>query len=160
MLTKIVSGGQTGADQGGLEAGKLLGLETGGWVPRGWLTEAGPRPDLGELYGLVEHESASYVPRTYANAKDSDGTIRIAYNFQSAGEICTLKAINQYEKPYFDVHVHRKQEQERVAEWILEHNIRSLNVAGNRESKCPGLHEYTVNYLLEVYKCLTSLLEK
>lgn len=43
-LRWIISGGQTGADQGGLDAGKALGLKTGGLMPKGWRTEAGPRP--------------------------------------------------------------------------------------------------------------------
>ena len=32
---KIVSGGQTGVDQGALEAAVQLGLEFGGWAPHG-----------------------------------------------------------------------------------------------------------------------------
>lgn len=42
---RIISGGQTGADQGALVAAKQLGIETGGWTPRGFLTEAGPCPE-------------------------------------------------------------------------------------------------------------------
>ena len=38
---KIVSGAQTGVDQGGLLAAIDLGLEWGGWVPKGWRTENG-----------------------------------------------------------------------------------------------------------------------
>ena len=38
---KIVSGAQTGVDQGGLLAAIDLGLEWGGWVPKGWRTEIG-----------------------------------------------------------------------------------------------------------------------
>lgn len=159
MLTKIISGGQTGSDQGGLEAGQKLGLETGGWIPKGWLTEVGSNPEL-KKYGLIEHTSSSYVPRTYANVKDSDGTLRIAYNFQSAGELCTLKAIKQYNKPYYDVNIHSAHEHEKVAQWIIDNNIQVLNIAGNRESKCPGLQEFTFNYLIEVFKCLTSSSEK
>lgn len=41
-LRKIISGGQTGADQGGLRAGRLLHLETGGTAPHNWMTEQGP----------------------------------------------------------------------------------------------------------------------
>ena len=37
--SKIISGGQTGADMGGLLAAKDLGIRTGGWMPKGWLTE-------------------------------------------------------------------------------------------------------------------------
>lgn len=35
MLRKIVSGGQTGADRAGLDAALELGLELGGWCPKG-----------------------------------------------------------------------------------------------------------------------------
>jgi hypothetical protein len=59
MLEKVVSGGQTGADQGGLRAARLAGIPTGGWAPKGWLVESsdGNRdvaaPWLGPLFGLV-----------------------------------------------------------------------------------------------------------
>ena len=36
---KIVSGGQTGADRGGLLAAMDLGLDWGGWAPKGWRSE-------------------------------------------------------------------------------------------------------------------------
>jgi len=75
MLSKIISGGQTGADQGGLEAAKILGVETGGRVPLGFKTEIGPMPDLGPQFGLVELVSGEYAPRTRYNVVDSDGTI-------------------------------------------------------------------------------------
>lgn len=34
-LERIISGGQTGVDQGALEAAKMLGIATGGWMPSG-----------------------------------------------------------------------------------------------------------------------------
>lgn len=39
MKMKIVSGGQTGIDQGALEAALALGFEIGGWAPARWLAE-------------------------------------------------------------------------------------------------------------------------
>ena len=36
MLIKIISGGQTGADMGGLRAGRALNIPTGGSAPHGW----------------------------------------------------------------------------------------------------------------------------
>jgi hypothetical protein len=74
-LTKIISGGQTGADQGGLLAGEDLGLATGGWAPLGWRTDEGPRPDLGTRFGLREDHSRYYSQRTRRNVRDSDGTL-------------------------------------------------------------------------------------
>ena len=41
---RIVSGGQTGVDRGALQAAMALGLDWGGWAPKGWRAENGPIP--------------------------------------------------------------------------------------------------------------------
>jgi hypothetical protein len=38
LVTKVISGGQSGADLGGLRAAKVLGIQTGGSMPKGFLT--------------------------------------------------------------------------------------------------------------------------
>jgi Circularly permutated YpsA SLOG family len=53
MFERVITGGQTGADQGGLRAARACGVPTAGWAPRGWLTEAGPTLWLAD-WGLVE----------------------------------------------------------------------------------------------------------
>jgi hypothetical protein len=44
MVTKIVSGGQTGADRAALDGALGLEIPHGGWVPKGRKTERGPLP--------------------------------------------------------------------------------------------------------------------
>lgn len=150
-LKKIISGGQTGADISGLIVAKKFGLETGGWMPKGFKTQAGPRPDYAETYGLQEHGSESYVPRTFANVKDSDGTIRIAGDLESPGERCTLKAIRQYRRPYFDVDLIDAYPLEaraiEAAVWIQKNQITVLNVAGNSESTFFGTAAQTIDFI-------------
>jgi hypothetical protein len=75
MLERIVSGGQSGADQAGWRAARALGIATGGWMPVGLLTEAGPRPEFAEMFGAVEMPGAGDPERTRANARDSDATV-------------------------------------------------------------------------------------
>lgn len=150
MLRKIISGGQTGADVGGLRAAKKLGIETGGMIPRGFRTFAGCRPEYAKLYGLEETSSSEYPPRTIANVRSSDGTIRFAANFQSAGELCTLKAIRKCKKPYFDVDIMKAPPVSDVSKWITENNIQTLNIAGNREETCEGIESFVESYLCEV----------
>lgn len=143
-LIKIISGGQTGADQAALDAALKLNIETGGWCPRGCLTEDGPNYDLIKVYKLKETSSDKYPQRTYFNVRDSDGTIRVANDLQSPGQKLTLKAINFYNKPYIDIKLNEDVE---ISKWLKDNDIRTLNVAGNRESKCPGIYKYVFDLL-------------
>ena len=147
MLRKVISGGQTGADQAGLRVGDEFGMEMGGWMPKGFTTLDGPRPDLAEKYNLKEHDHPSYVPRTYRNAKTADGTIRLAGDFTSRGEKCTLNAIRQFKKPHIDVDLKDPRPPSEVADWIKENNIEVLNVAGNAETTFPGTGDLAEEYL-------------
>ncbi len=133
MIEKVISGGQVGADLGGLAAAHSLSIQTGGWVPKGFKTKYGARPELSKL-GLIEHTSDQYAPRTFANVKDSDGTIRLAYDFNSRGELLTLKAIDSYKKPHFDIDLNDKEFVFFVTDWIKDNNIKILNIAGNAGS--------------------------
>ena len=156
ILKKIVSGGQTGADEGGLIAGHKAGLETGGWIPKGFLTENGSNPSLSK-YGLIETVSSSYIPRTYANAKLGDGTVRFATDFTTRGEIVTLDGIKKYNKPYIDIDFNNPISITEVVQWIKDNNIEVLNVAGNRESVAPGMEAFVVEYLGKVIEALNSM---
>src|SRR5262252_5551797 len=151
ILAKVISGGQTGADQAGLRAARAMGIETGGWVPFGCVTEDGPNPALLKEYDLKEMDSDKYPPRTEANVRDSDGTMRFAANFATAGERCTLKAIKWFNKPYFDVDWNNPPSIQQAVEWIVANKVKTLNVAGNRESTNPGIGSFVEQYLVQVF---------
>lgn len=127
-LRKICSGGQTGADQEGLRQAKRRGLATGGWCPKGWKTEKGSEPWLAE-FGLVEHPSFDYKPRTWANVRDSDVTVWFG-NTDSPGYICTKNGCKHHNKPFYE---NPTAEQMLVLAMAFE----CINVAGNRISKNP-----------------------
>lgn len=148
-LRKVISGGQCGADEGGIFIAKNFGLETGGWIPRGWKTANGPRPDLGTTYGLKEAKSDEYKPRTVLNIKDSDGTIVVASNPDSPGCRLTINTCRQLSKPCFWTLPKNvsKALADNVANWIVEQNIEVLNVAGNRDFQSPVHFDYTTLFL-------------
>lgn len=156
MLRKVISGGQTGADQGGLRAAKRFGIPTGGKIPRNFLTENGRNSELGRLYGLECHPSDKYPPRTFDNAKNSDGTIRFAKQWDTPGELLTLKAAEQYNKPHIEVDFDNPIPHEAVVDWLIKNQIQVLNVAGNAESKCIGLSDFVDEYLYKVFTILKS----
>src|SRR5688572_27329961 len=95
-VVKIISGGQTGADRTALEVGRALGLQTGGWVPKGCRTAEGSDYSL-LAFGCAEHPSPLYPPRTEANVADSDGTVWFGH--RSPGYTCTRKAWLRLHKP-------------------------------------------------------------
>lgn len=153
-VVKVIAGGQTGADQGGLIAGKLTGRQTGGHIPLGFLTENGPTPELGALYGLIETDNTLYPPRTILNVGNSHGTIRFAADFKTRGEKCTLRAIKDLKKHHIDVNVLKPISIDEVAKWIYEKQISVLNVAGNRESTWPGMQVWVTQFLVDLFGLL------
>lgn len=145
ILKRIISGAQTGADRAGLDAALALGLETGGWVPKGKRTDEGPLPEADMLrYKLVEHESYAYPPRTEANVKGSDGTVLFG-NMSSPGCSLTIRLCLKHGKP----HLCNPATPEQLRQWVDNHHITVLNVAGNRERTNPGIYKRTFLTLME-----------
>lgn len=153
---KIISGGQTGADQAGLDAAKHCGLETGGWMPKGWTTLQGPKPEYAEKYGLQEHKNVGYSPRTKQNVFDSDATLIFAGNWSSPGTKLTIRSANGFNKPLYtsDFQYPPSNEIENIRAWLVEKDIKILNIAGNSERSFPGIYEYTRSLLIDVFEVL------
>ena len=155
LIKKIISGGQTGADQAGLAIAVEFGISTGGWAPKGWITSEGPnRVLLKSKYNLKECTEAGYPPRTEWNVRDSDGTIRLATNFNSPGEVCTMKGITKYKKPHIDVDLNEPIPPNDVVEWVVWNNIKILNVAGNTQKVSYDVYSVVYEYLSEVLTIL------
>lgn len=82
-VTKVISGGQTGADQAALRAARRWQLQTGGFAALDFQTTRGPDYSLRDIYGLKEVDTsngsrsvaASYVARSMKNVDESDATI-------------------------------------------------------------------------------------
>jgi hypothetical protein len=158
MLTKIISGGQTGADQGALAAAKILGIPTGGVAPKGYRTDTGPNLDLCLIYDLTAHSSRDYRPRTKENVVSSDGTLLFG-NLNSPGTLLTRDLCVIYHKPIIKVHwtvgIDKQllyYETDLFIQWLFGGKIKILNVAGNRESTNPGIFEATKTFLVEALR--------
>lgn len=150
---KIISGGQTGADQAGLFAARDVGFETGGVAPKGYRTLAGFEPKLLKSFNLYEHSLDGYQHRTAENVNMSDATLRLAFNFQSPGEKCTFNAIKRFDKPHFDIPLDNRPNPYVIAMWIINNNIQVLNIAGNGDGKENGeVFNLVRAYLVSVFK--------
>lgn len=147
MVEEVVSGGQTGVDRMGLETAKILGIKTGGFVPKGWRTEKGPDLTLKE-FGLVETQSEGYTLRTLLNVLNSDGTVLFG-DIRSAGSQQTIANLITNKKPYVV-----NPTIEGLVEFIQVNSVKKLNVAGNRGSKV------TVNQYREYQMVLAEALKQ
>ena len=98
IFEKIISGGQTGADQGALDAALELEHPCGGWCPKGRKSEAGRIPDR---YPVKEHSSPEYPVRTEANVLDSDGTLIFTHGEPTGGTKLTVELARKYAKPCY-----------------------------------------------------------
>ena len=150
-LRKVISGGQCGADRGGITAARDYGIKTGGYAPSGWRTHHGPRPDLAE-FGLKEHLSNGYPPRTEWNVVGSDGTLVIASNFNSPGVTLTRKLCKQYKKPYLQIPP-SIEHTEKIVKWLIDSGVCILNVAGNRdkEREIGPIHNMTCCIMILIF---------
>ncbi len=144
---KIVSGGQTGVDRAALDWAIANGLPHGGWCPRGRLAEDGTIP---ERYALEELPDGGYRQRTKANVRDSDGTLILNLDELEGGTLLTRQFAERLNKPWKVVQVDEgllSGEVESVVIWLAELRIQTLNVAGPRESKRPGVYAATLAFL-------------
>ena len=150
MIKKIISGGQTGADQAALDAAIKLGIPHGGWIPKGRLTEKGPLP---AKYKLTEMPDASYASRTEQNVLDSDGTLIISHGKLTEGSDYTRKMALKYNRPWLHINLNETpafKAANLIQSWIKENAIEILNVAGPRESKDNSIYQ-DVSKLIETF---------
>jgi hypothetical protein len=96
MIKKIISSGQTGAGQAGLDAAIKNNMPHGGAIPKGRMTEDGVLPDK---YNLKEMATKSYPKRTEKNVMDSDGTVIFTHGKLTGGSLLTQKKAIEHGKP-------------------------------------------------------------
>ncbi len=135
MLKTIVSGGQTGADRAGWDVALELGIEIGGWVPKGRRAEDGRIP--ARYTGLRETGSADPALRTVLNVRDSDATLIVSCGPLSGGSLLTFQEALRSGRPvlHLDLGALRPAEVEgRLREWLHAVDPAVLNVAGPRAS--------------------------
>jgi hypothetical protein len=146
-LNKIISGGQTGVDRGALDAAIQLGIEHGGWCPFGRLAEDGRIP---EVYRLEETDSPDYPVRTERNVLDSDATLILYRGQLSGGTLLTYRLAEQHGRPCLAVDLDSSHSLADVRRWLEGQGVEVLNVAGPRESQCPGIERLARDFVVEL----------
>jgi hypothetical protein len=153
MIKKIISGGQTGADQAGLDAAIKNNIPHGGAIPKGRMTENDVLP---AKYNLKEMTTKSYSKRTEKNVMDSDGTVIFTQGRLTGGSLLTQKKAIEHGKPVIHldlIAVDIKQAGVALHQFIIDKNVEVLNVAGSRASNDERVYG-------AVFEIVDSVLEK
>lgn len=118
------------------------------------------------MINVIEHTNANYPGRTAVNAKDSDGTIAFAYDFESAGEKLTEKMCKQYGKPILKIQLRTplrdvEEVSDRICSWLKKHDIRHVNIAGNGIRTMQGVfsQETLDTYLYKIFEAVLKRYE-
>lgn len=144
---KIISGGQTGVDRAALDVAMKHGIDCGGWCPAGRLDEFGRIP---ERYPLKELEEGGFDDRTLANVRDADGTVIIYFDKLRGGSARTVQFCIEQNKPHQLIDAAKtlpNDAAESILDFVREHKIDILNVAGPRQSEWPGGYDYAFRAL-------------
>ena len=150
MIEKIISGAQTGVDRAALDVAIELGMPHGGWVSKGRKTEDGM---LLDKYLLKETKTICYSQRREVNIFDSDGTLIISHGKLTGGVLQTQRVSTKLRKPCLHIDLNEIDEPKAVqiiSSWIDIRGIKTLNVAGPKESKDPRIYDTTKRILLTI----------
>ncbi len=151
MIERIVTGGQTGAEQGAWRAARRAGIATGGYMPRGFQTEAGPAPGLGQLHGAVEFPFDD-ARRVRANLRRADALLWFG-DPESAEAREAFAACQELSRPWYVVDVGFTPPG-KAAGWLEVFQIGVLVVSGDRESARPGVAAAAESFLGQTLRAL------
>ncbi len=147
MLSKIISGGQTGVDRAALDVAISFGIDHGGFVPKGRKAEDGV---IATGYNLTELDTRRYAARTEKNVAHSDGTLIISRGGLKGGSRLTRTLALSHEKPWLNLDlgaIELLAGAGSASSWIDKNSIEILNVAGPRSSEDPGIYGAAVKAL-------------
>lgn len=172
MIEAVVTGGQTGAAQAAWRAARHCGIRTGGWMPNDFATEgAGGRgselhPEFAGLYGARAHDSRDYRDRRRANLRDSDAAIVFNKGARlSPGSAGLMGDRKHFDRPVLLIYIEddwrlKPRDGDGIADWIggvlRDVDCPVLMVAGNRESKAPGIGGFLEYELYAIFAAVAG----
>lgn len=141
MIRKIVSSGRTGVELAGLDIVLKLGIDLGGWSPRGMRNDDGPIPDH---YHLETVLPLGFKPAMEKNIKNSDGTLLITRGQKSIETRYAVETALRFQKQFLHIDLSQHSDFESASltsSWVALQHIHVLFITGpsaNQDSKIYG----------------------
>ncbi|CAG8780428.1 3612_t:CDS:1, partial [Gigaspora margarita] len=172
----IYTGGQTGVDEGAIEAvieffheklhqsyinktkyeyifkvSNTLSIILSGFCPKNRTCETGR---ISPSYPMFEVESDDYKFRTALNVRFTKGLLVFSRDKQDEGTIEAIRVAKIMRREILEVHFSDDNLLDNILNWIKDKNIYSVNIAGPRESKCEGITSQTKYIIKKLIKKL------
>jgi hypothetical protein len=149
---------QTGVDRAALDIAIELGLEYGGWCPKGgWAEDHVISPGVLELYPkLTATPLAEPEQRTEWNVRDSDATLLLSRGsgrVNSSGTKLTAVIAEKLGRNYLLLDLQKPESLHEARSWNVKAGEKfRLNIAGPREREAPGIYEEAKSFLRAVFR--------
>jgi len=144
MIKKIISGSQTGLNRAVLDVALEKNVPCTGWCPKGRVAEDGV---LAKKYPLQEAKFTDERIPTEMNVIESDGTLILTRGRPTGCTALAEVLARRHAKPLLVIDLmkvlNRDMMLSYIKKWINDRKIETLNVAGPRESRCPGIYQDT-----------------
>jgi len=153
---KIISGGQTGIDRAALDAAIEMGVDYGGWCPKGgWAEDFRKPPGLLARYPLLrETPSAEPIQRTEWNVRDADRLMilmDVSGISVSEGTVAARDFALALGKPLSMIDLDAGDALAQALACAVEDaSASSIGIAGPRESEVPGIYAKARPFLCAV----------
>ena len=150
-IVKLISGGQSGADRGAMDAARDCGMPLGGWCPAGgWAEDLPEPPGVLALYPeLLETPSSDVAQRTEWVIRDASCCVVLNTRERgtSRGTDIGYALYEKYGTPHFEIVLDgettvEEQVQSAIA-WLraLEDDAIVIGAGGPRASEYPGVYD-------------------
>lgn len=154
-VVRVHCGGQAGVDRAAVDFAAEFDVPYGGWVPRGGAAEdLVTSPGLLELYpGFEASDSDDPSVRTRLNVRDADATLIlvVGHTLHSSGTELTRDVAGELRRPLALVDLSQVDRSSIVHALLARCTGEiTLNIAGPRESECPGVYDAARRFLREM----------
>lgn len=145
LPAKILTTGQFGADLGALRAGLILGIPTGGVMPREFMTQLGPRPWYDKQFGMTEHRGHNLLVCREENIAASHLSLVFGTVASAGARKAFIEPLEEAKQPFL---VNPRLEHLQV---LLDDGPFVIHVLGNREASNRGIEKYVTALLVDAW---------
>ena len=147
MIKKIITSGQTEADQAALDIAIRLRIPHGGWTTKDRIAETGSLP---ERFKLQEMQTDNYSECIKQNVIDSMGTLIISYGALSGDLDYARKMALGHKRQMLGIDLNQMDDAKAVIllnGWIQLYRINVLHVIGPNAEVNPYVRNQTENIM-------------